>query len=79
VTLATGFGHTHIGRSWHGTPLEDDCPCGKAPCGLVDSEKIDSDCPQHGGEFAKTMRQIHWAAECAAPAPVGCLRERTAT
>ena len=30
----------HIGRSWEGTPLEDDCPCHKAACGLVDEECV---------------------------------------
>lgn len=56
--------HFHIGRSWLGHPLEDDCPCGKAACGLVDSDLIDPDCPQHALTAAKTMRQMHTPADC---------------
>jgi hypothetical protein len=65
---AGGHFHRHIGRSWHGTPLEDVCPCGKAPCGLVDTDRIDESCTQHGVEYARTMRQAHWADDC----PVAC-------
>lgn len=60
--------HWHIGRSFVGHPLEDECPCGKAPCGLVDSEQIHPDCPQHPIGAAKTMRQMHVAANCPASA-----------
>jgi hypothetical protein len=57
----------HIGRSWFGTSRENDCPCGKAPCGLVDATAIHPDCDQHHIENARTMRQIHAAKDC----PVG--------
>ena len=59
--------HTHFGRSWVGHELEDGCPCGHAPCGLVDSTKIDPACPQHALDAAKTIRQSHAAAECPTP------------
>ena len=51
----------HIGRSFIGTALEDDCPCGKAPCGLVDTELVSPDCPQHS-MAAKTLCQ-GWPAD----------------
>ena len=60
----SGAWHVHVGRSWVGHDLEDACSCGKAPCGLVDSELIDGSCPQHALGAAKTMRQIHGAGAC---------------
>jgi hypothetical protein len=45
----------HIGRSWSGHPLEDGCPCPKAPCGLVDMDRT---------ERSKSIRQSHPASEC---------------
>lgn len=57
----------HLGRSWVTHEIEDDCPCGKAACGLVDSEQIDPACSQHALGAAKTMRQIHTATECPVP------------
>lgn len=62
----TGLGAVHMGRSWIGHPIEDDCPCGKAPCGLVDGRLVSKDCPQHTLDAAKTMRQIHFAHDCPA-------------
>jgi hypothetical protein len=59
--------HVHLGRSWVGKELEADCPCGKAACGLVDSEQIDPECPQHALDAAKTMRQAHDASACPVP------------
>ena len=56
--------HVHMGRSRIGHPLEDECPCGKAACGLVDSEQIHAECPQHTLRAAKRMRQMHLAADC---------------
>lgn len=58
----------HVGRSWHGHPLEDTCPCPKASCGLaIVADRInDSTCPQHGSDAAQTIRQAHRAAECPA-------------
>jgi hypothetical protein len=54
----------HIGRSFSGHRLEDDCPCVKAPCGLV-SEWV-SECEQHNPEASKTIRQRHPADQCPA-------------
>lgn len=56
--------HVHCGRSFTGHPLEDNCPCAKAPCGLVDSEGIDPNCPQHAIAAAQTIRQSHPADSC---------------
>lgn len=55
----------HVGRSWNGTHLEDNCPCKKAPCGLA-TDVWNSDCDQHSPHAAKTMRQGHRASECPA-------------
>jgi len=55
-------GGLHIGRAWSGTALEADCRCGKAPCGLVDSDRVR--CDEHAG--SRTMRQIHRAQTCPA-------------
>jgi hypothetical protein len=55
--------HFHFGRSWTGHALEDECPCAKAPCGLVDSTEVE-ECPQHSWWAAKTIRQMHAAADC---------------
>lgn len=54
----------HVGRSFTGTMMEDVCPCGKAPCGLVDSALVDQECIQHPNRYAKTIRQMHDAGEC---------------
>jgi hypothetical protein len=56
----------HIGRSFSGTRLEDDCPCPKAPCGLVDSGDTHPDCEQHPQVRYKTIRQSHRPDECLA-------------
>lgn len=56
----------HIGRSWSGHPLEDDCPCPKAPCGLVDMDRTDPTCPEHPAERCKSIRQSHPASACPA-------------
>jgi hypothetical protein len=55
---------THMGRSWSGSELEDECPCPKAPCGLVPSDTVDPKCDQHAPERCKTMRQVHSSAVC---------------
>lgn len=52
----------HFGRSWDGHALEDACPCDQAPCGLIAAE--DPECPEHGVKAARTMRQLHRAADC---------------
>lgn len=56
----------HVGRSFEGTMMEDVCPCGNAPCGLVDSERIDPECIQHPWKHGKTIRQMHNAKDCPA-------------
>ena len=53
----------HMGRSFTGHDLEDDCPCPKAPCGLVISDRVE-ECPQHSWWAAKTIRQMHDASDC---------------
>lgn len=62
----SGIGQTsrHIGRSFVGHPLEDECPCEQAPCGLVDTQNVDPNCDQHGFGSAKTIRQMHNADLC---------------
>lgn len=75
----SGFIGLHVGRSWGGTTIEDECPCPKAACGLVISAEASPDCPQHGGDRnEKTMRQTHWAKDCPArhPSPVEGGEER---
>lgn len=54
----------HMGRSWVGHPLEDECPCPKTACGLVDLQHVDESCEQHPLDRAKTMRQGHPPADC---------------
>ncbi len=54
----------HVGRSFKGTMMEDACPCGTAPCGLVDSTLIDEECIQHPWSRGKTIRQMHNAKDC---------------
>jgi hypothetical protein len=61
----TGY---HIGRSWAGQRfIEDECPCPKAPCGLVDESATDPTCPEHPPERCKTMRQRHSPEQCPGP------------
>jgi hypothetical protein len=57
-------GMTHIGRSWPGdTHLEDTCPCEKARCGLAVADS-NPDCPEHGLDANKTLRQWHGKDDC---------------
>ncbi|MET4144196.1 hypothetical protein [Arthrobacter sp. UYCo732] len=58
----------HMGRSWpgEGTPMEDDCPCPKTACGLVEDTNLHPDCDQHPFHRAKTFRQTHRADQCPA-------------
>jgi len=44
--------------------LEDECPCPVEPCGLIDHDKIDPECPQHAMTAAKTFRASHPAEDC---------------
>lgn len=53
----------HMGRSWEGNRIEQDCPCALAPCGLAISDTA-ADCPEHGIAAMKTMRQGHYAEDC---------------
>lgn len=62
-------GH-HFGRAWHGTRIEDECPCEQAPCGLVAMGHAHPDCTEHAFARAKTMRQSHRAEDCPGPRPV---------
>lgn len=64
-------GGTHIGRSWDGHDLEDECPCPKAPCGLVVQETAAQECDEHPLSARRTIRQSHRADQCPAgqPAP----------
>jgi hypothetical protein len=55
----------HFGRAWSGHAIEDECPCPKAPCGLV-TGIFSADCPQHNPAYMKTMRQGHSAENCPA-------------
>jgi len=57
---------SHIGRSWVGHWLEDECPCEQEECGLVNFDKINSDCPQHSLMAGKTIRQSHAESNCPA-------------
>lgn len=60
-------GH-HIGRSWTTHEIEDNCPCPKAPCGLVVQDTVDPRCTEHPWVAAKSMRQSHPADRCPAAA-----------
>lgn len=52
----------HSGRSWGGPgPIEADCPCPKAPCGLVPNDYPDP-CGQHDG--SESIRSSHRADAC---------------
>lgn len=54
----------HIGRSWTGHDLEDNCPCPQAACGLIESGNISADCDQHPLRAYKSIRQGHRAHDC---------------
>ncbi|MDP2622559.1 MAG: hypothetical protein Q8Q29_02035 [Actinomycetota bacterium] len=67
----------HIGRHWSSTyqarqrgvvdarpTIEEECPCPVEPCGLVDMDKIDPECPEHSMEAAKTIRANHRGEDC---------------
>lgn len=60
----SAFGDLHVGRSWDGHPLEDDCPCPKELCGLVSLSRADPACEQHSG--MKAIRQSHSPSDCPA-------------
>lgn len=54
----------HVGRAFDNTLIEDNCPCGKAPCGLVDTTLIDPECIHHPWTSGKTIRQAHQPEYC---------------
>lgn len=56
----------HVGRSFTGHRLEDQCPCPKEPCGLIDTRKAVGECTEHTFWAAKTIRQAHPAYLCPA-------------
>jgi hypothetical protein len=65
----------HISRSFNdsllkGAPVQDklehDCPCPKAPCGLVDTSTVSEACDQHHWSQARTIRHMHPVNLCPA-------------
>lgn len=61
------YREVHVGRSWGGPgPKEADCPCPKAPCGLVDMSKAVDGCPEHSIWSGKTLRTLHDVSRCPA-------------
>lgn len=54
----------HMGRSWSGHHMEDECPCPQEPCGLISRKKVVDNCPQHALGSSKTMRSIHLEEDC---------------
>ncbi len=54
----------HIGRSWVGSRLEDECPCEQEPCGLVSQRNAHPDCAEHPVQRGKSIRQSHRAGDC---------------
>lgn len=56
----------HIGRSYVGNAIEQDCPCVLAPCGLVEADAVTPQCLQHHVTGFKTIRQMHDADNCPA-------------
>jgi hypothetical protein len=61
-----GHRDMHIGRSWTGHPLENECPCPKEPCGLIQLDRVVDTCSQHHWSRSKTIRQSHPADLCPA-------------
>lgn len=59
---------SHVGRTWSDNRLEQLCPCPLEPCGLVALDKTHPECEEHTTR-ARTMRQIHEAADCPSPRP----------
>lgn len=55
---------SHVGRSFSGHPLEDECPCPKEPCGLVAMTRASADCTEHALTAGKTIRQSHPSERC---------------
>lgn len=59
---------THWSRHFDGPGhLEYQCPCPKAPCGMVARDNFDPECDQHNPEACKTTRSAHWPENCPGP------------
>lgn len=54
----------HIGRMFFGTDTENDCPCPKAPCGLVPEEQAAPECTDHHPQHTPSIRQGHLPQQC---------------
>lgn len=52
----------HYSRGWTGDPFAPVCGCELAPCGLVDSTRLNPECDQHAP--TRTMRAMHFADRC---------------
>lgn len=63
VTVRTGFGGNRFHFAKDFMDRNADCPCVKAPCGMVDNE-ADELCTLHGSLFAGTMRSRHHETDC---------------
>ncbi|MFR9767083.1 hypothetical protein [Nocardia sp. SC052] len=62
----------HSGRCWPpGTAIEDECPCPKEACGLVDLQRAVPECEHHPFWRAKSMRQGHRAEDCPGTRQIG--------
>ncbi len=62
--MGWAHGAAHISRAWGPDPFVDECPCEKAPCGLVVSSGVDPACPQHAIGASKTIRANHTVENC---------------
>lgn len=54
----------HMGRSFSGHWLEDECPCPQEACGLVRWDRAVPECDQHGLGSTQTIRQGHQDDKC---------------
>lgn len=54
----------HIGRSWTGHEIEDECPCPQTVCGLIDVTQTVPECEHHPVDRAQSVRQGHYSDEC---------------
>lgn len=56
----------HMAALTDNLDIENDCPCGKAPCGLVDDTLAADSCRVHGPNAAVGLLQHHRPGECPA-------------
>lgn len=57
----------HISRHWDGPGrLEEECPCPKEECGMVNSDRPAEQCSEHNAlrQGAKSIRSGHRAVDC---------------